>query len=199
MKVQVRLMSVHAVSGGREVRSRTCMHDVAPGSKGVSIIIHAMRWAGWGSASYFVTIEHKPSTTHLFVESDEYPQSTLTIILPDEGEFALDPADLMRQDPPPVPRIPNRFALLALWLICLVGVCIVMISSLTKIITNPPKAMRIFLGVDRATNAALNGDVSESISGRANRARKSGRMWGCVMCKVLHWFDKSHCEKSAGK
>lgn len=175
------------------------MLDVAPGAKGAAIIVHATRWAGWGSAAYHVTVEKKPSTTNLFVESDDLPESTLTIILPDEGEFALDTTDLMRQDPPPVSRIPNRLALIALWTICLVGVCIVMSSSLIKIIINPPKAMRIFLGIDRATNAALNGDVSESISGRANRARKAGRTWGCVMCKVLNWFDKSHCEKSAGK
>lgn len=199
MKVQVHLLSVHPVSGGREVRSRTCMLDVAPGSRGVSIIIHALRWAGWGSAPYHVTVEKNPSTTNLFVESDEFPEGTITIILPDDGELELSPADLMRQDPPPVTKIPNRFALLCLWCICLVGVCIVMAASLGKILTNPPKAMRIFLGVDRATNAALNGDISESISGRANRARKAGRTWGCVMCKVLNWFDKSHCEKSAGK
>lgn len=199
MKVQVRLLSVFAISGGREMRSRTCMLDIVPGSKGATIIVQALRWAGWGSVSYRLTVEKNPSTTSLFVESDEQPQGTITIILPDEGEFELSPADLMRQDPPPVPRVPNRFALIALWCICLFGVCIVMVCSIGKIITNPPKAMRIFLGVDRATNAALGGDVSESISGRANRARKSGRTWGCVMCKALNWFDKSHCEKSAGK
>lgn len=199
MKVQVHLLAVFAVSGGKEVRSRACMLDVAPGSRGVAIIIQAMRWSGWGSSPYRVTVEERPSTTQLFVESDDHPEGTITIILPDAGEFELASADLIRQDPPPQPRIHSRAALVALWIICLIGVFVVMACSFGKIITNPPKAMRIFLGVDRATNAALGGDVSESISGRANRARKAGRAWGCVMCKVLNWFDKNHCEKSAGK
>ena len=41
----------------------------------------------------------------------------------------------------------------------------------------------------------LGGEL-ETISGRAARARNAGKQWGCVLCKILHWFDPWHCENT---
>ena len=54
----------------------------------------------------------------------------------------------------------------------------------------------VLIAVDQLANALLGGHPDETISSRAAKAQRSGKLWGCVLCKVLHWIDRDHCEKS---
>ena len=50
----------------------------------------------------------------------------------------------------------------------------------------------ILISLDQFANTLLGGDPDETISSRAGKARK-GRL-GYYLCRVLHWFDKGHCQ-----
>jgi hypothetical protein len=54
--------------------------------------------------------------------------------------------------------------------------------------------INIAKGVDELANASLNGHPNETISSRAGRARRKGRIWGCVLCGLLDRIDPNHCE-----
>lgn len=58
------------------------------------------------------------------------------------------------------------------------------------------RVMRILVAIDQLVNAILNGYPDETISSRAAKAARRGSKWGCILCKVLDWIDKDHCEKT---
>ncbi|MCH8490025.1 MAG: hypothetical protein LAT81_08870 [Oceanicaulis sp.] len=43
------------------------------------------------------------------------------------------------------------------------------------------------------------GDINETISSALGQNKRLGKLSkaGCVLCKILHFFDPDHCEKSA--
>lgn len=52
---------------------------------------------------------------------------------------------------------------------------------------------------DQSLNAALvgrSGSEDETISSRAGKAAQSGRRWGCILCRMLDWFDPGHCARN---
>jgi len=53
----------------------------------------------------------------------------------------------------------------------------------------------IFVALDQLANALLGGFPDETISSRAAKAQRSGKLWGCVLCRLLHLIDSDHCEK----
>jgi hypothetical protein len=53
----------------------------------------------------------------------------------------------------------------------------------------------ILVSVDQFTNTLFGGNPDDTISLRAAKAKAKGEQWGCVLCKVLDWFDKDHCDK----
>lgn len=55
---------------------------------------------------------------------------------------------------------------------------------------------RVLVGFDRFLNGLRGGNPAYTISQDAARARKDGKLWGCILCKILDWFDKDHCTKS---
>jgi hypothetical protein len=57
------------------------------------------------------------------------------------------------------------------------------------------KAFRILVALDQLLNAILNGYPDETISSRAAKAARRGERWGCVLCRILHWIDRDHCER----
>ena len=63
---------------------------------------------------------------------------------------------------------------------------------------NSQRAEHIALAYDQLGNATTGGDVDETISSRAGRLKKEGRGWACVLCRVLEWLEKGHCDKSIG-
>ena len=55
---------------------------------------------------------------------------------------------------------------------------------------------RVAVAIDQLFNALAGGDEDETISSRAEKARRKGRRWGCVLCLVLDGLDKDHCKNS---
>ena len=52
---------------------------------------------------------------------------------------------------------------------------------------------------DQTLNAALvgrPGSEDETISSRAGKARRAGKRWGCILCRLLDKIDLHHCEKN---
>jgi hypothetical protein len=88
--------------------------------------------------------------------------------------------------------------LLAVWLLCAGAALVILARQLWCIATDPARAWAISIAIDRAANAAANGDHTETISSRANRARGECRRWGCVLCRILDWLQPNHCRDSAG-
>lgn len=61
------------------------------------------------------------------------------------------------------------------------------------------RAWPVAVANDQALNAALvgrSGSEDETISSRAGKAAQSGRRWGCILCRVLDWFDPGHCARN---
>jgi hypothetical protein len=48
--------------------------------------------------------------------------------------------------------------------------------------------------LDCGANCLLGGDPQETISSRLGKAASRGSMWAYYACRVLHWFDKQHCQ-----
>jgi hypothetical protein len=55
---------------------------------------------------------------------------------------------------------------------------------------------RVFVAIDQLLNALTGGDEDETLSSRLGKDARRGRFVGCVLCKVLGWIDKDHCEKA---
>ena len=55
---------------------------------------------------------------------------------------------------------------------------------------------RVAVAIDQLFNALLGGDEDETISSRAEKARRKGKRWGCVLCRFLDWLDPNHCTNS---
>ena len=61
------------------------------------------------------------------------------------------------------------------------------------------RAWPVAVANDQALNAALvgrSGSEDETVSSRAGKAAQSGRRWGCVLCRMLDWFDPGHCARN---
>lgn len=55
---------------------------------------------------------------------------------------------------------------------------------------------RLLVSLDQFGNTLAGGDPDETISSRAAKARNKGKTWGCVLCRVIDWFDTGHCDKN---
>lgn len=92
----------------------------------------------------------------------------------------------------------SRFVLLMLIPVMLLAVPVALLHYLWAIFKAPTTALRIAIGFDQLGNVALNGHPDETISSRAARARDENKRWACVLCRVLDWIEKDHCNKSRG-
>jgi hypothetical protein len=54
----------------------------------------------------------------------------------------------------------------------------------------------LFIAFDQLGNAVLAGNPDETISSRAAKAVQRGNPVAVFFCKVLHVFDRGHCDKS---
>jgi hypothetical protein len=52
---------------------------------------------------------------------------------------------------------------------------------------------RVGVGFSVLVNAVFYGPAPETLCGRAARARRDGRVWGCVFCRFVDWLDPGHC------
>lgn len=56
--------------------------------------------------------------------------------------------------------------------------------------------LNLLIALDQLGNAIVAGDPDETISSRAGKAQRAGRRWGCILCRMLDWFERDHCAKS---
>lgn len=91
-----------------------------------------------------------------------------------------------------------RVIILLIFLFILFVFPLAIIRMLFAIIGNAVKAWNVLKAFDRLGNVLLNGKDTEMISTRAARAKREGRRWGCILCKILNELEKDHCEKSVG-
>lgn len=89
----------------------------------------------------------------------------------------------------------ERLGLLGIWLVCVLCALITLPWMLVSILVGSPRAWTIAKGYDRVGNASTGGDDGEYLSARAQRVRKEGRRWGCVLCRLLDKVDPGHCDK----
>lgn len=92
----------------------------------------------------------------------------------------------------------GRLALFAIFLVCQLAHLVASVWMLLAVLGSSHRAWAIAIGYDQLANAATGGNVDETISSRASRARKDRRTWGCILCRVLDWIDKNHCSDSEG-
>lgn len=83
-----------------------------------------------------------------------------------------------------------------IWLLCQVAAILAAIRMAWAILTNPARAWIIALAYDRLGNAAANDDQVQTVSSRAEKARRDGKRWGCWLCRKLDQIDPGHCGKS---
>lgn len=57
--------------------------------------------------------------------------------------------------------------------------------------------LHVLLSLDRLLNALVGGHGLETLSGHAGRSAGAGHRWACVLCRVLAWFDRDHCQDAA--
>lgn len=95
----------------------------------------------------------------------------------------------------------TRLRLLGLWLLCQLAHVAASVWMLVAIAWQPRsrRAWLIAVAYDQLANAATGGDVDETISSRAHRARAQGKRWGCWLCRLLDRIDPEHCARSAGR
>jgi hypothetical protein len=94
--------------------------------------------------------------------------------------------------------VAHRVCLLVLLLVCQLAHLLASGWMLLAVLGGSQRAWTIAIGYDQLANAATGGNVDETISSRASRARKEKRAWGCILCRVLDWIDKDHCTESEG-
>lgn len=87
----------------------------------------------------------------------------------------------------------QRMLMAGLWVLCALVCVIALVWMLLAIVVGSTRAWVLAIAHDQLANAATGGSVDETISSRAHRARKVGRRWGCVLCKVLDALDPDHC------
>jgi len=94
----------------------------------------------------------------------------------------------------------NRVYLMAIWLLCVAASLVSAVWMLAAVLTgSDTRAWKLAVSHDQLANTAFGGDEDETISSRAGRAKRDGKRWGCIFCKLLDRFDKNHCEKSIGQ
>lgn len=90
----------------------------------------------------------------------------------------------------------TRVALLALWLLCQIANVVAGVWMLLAALAGSSRAWRLAASYDQLANTAFGGDEDETISSRAYKASVAGRRWGCVLCRLLDWFEPGHCARN---
>lgn len=59
-----------------------------------------------------------------------------------------------------------------------------------------PRVFAVLVAFDRFVNVVFGGRADETISSRSAKARRDGKAWGCILCKLLDRLDPNHCDLS---
>lgn len=54
----------------------------------------------------------------------------------------------------------------------------------------------IAIALDQLANTLVFGHPNETLSARSARARRDGKIWGCVLCRLLNAVHRNHCSWS---
>lgn len=71
--------------------------------------------------------------------------------------------------------------------------------AMTAALMGSDRAWPVAVANDQALNAALvgrPGSEDETVSSRAGKAAQRGHKWGCLLCRMLDWFDPRHCARN---
>lgn len=79
---------------------------------------------------------------------------------------------------------------------CVTASAVAVFWMLCAVVGGSARAWRLAVSFDQLANTAFGGNEDETISSRAGKAARQGKRWGCVLCKVLDWFQPNHCELS---
>lgn len=85
--------------------------------------------------------------------------------------------------------------LLGSMLMALVGNLIALVAA----VVGSNRAWPVTVANDQVLNAALvgrAGSEDETISSRAGKAARMGKVWGCLLCCLLDKIDPGHCERT---
>lgn len=52
------------------------------------------------------------------------------------------------------------------------------------------------ISIDQLANTILGGYPDETLSSRLGKLARKKQPFSMCMCRILHFFDKGHCEKS---
>ena len=91
------------------------------------------------------------------------------------------------------------FARLGLWGGSLLMALAANLVALIAALLGSDRAWPVAVANDQVLNAALvgrSGSEDETVSSRAGKAAQSGRKWGCILCRMLDWFDPGHCVRN---
>lgn len=90
----------------------------------------------------------------------------------------------------------KKAKLIALFLLCaLVFQPILHAVWLWAILFDDDRAWKMFVSFDKFGNGGFNGNPNETLSERAAKGMVAGSHKWCLLCKLLHFFDRNHCEK----
>lgn len=56
--------------------------------------------------------------------------------------------------------------------------------------------INLAIAVDQLANAITGGDPDETLSSRAAKCARRGGKWCKRFCRIMHWIDPKHCDKS---
>lgn len=79
---------------------------------------------------------------------------------------------------------------------CLLAAPVIFVWMFFTAFSGGQRFVHIALGLDNAASACFGGDGFVTISHRAKLARRTGKRWGCVLCRILDSLQKDHCERS---
>lgn len=88
----------------------------------------------------------------------------------------------------------KRLTLVSLWFVLLLALPIKLVWWLGLSLAGHERAWRTAVGEDQVFNALAGGSEDETISSRAAKARRRGKRWGCVLCRLLDKIDPGHCD-----
>ena len=80
--------------------------------------------------------------------------------------------------------------------VCLLALCYITLRLIYTIFTSETKFWLLAKSIDDSFNVASNGDFRTYLSTRAAVARNKKKRWGCILCKLLDFVDKGHCDRA---
>lgn len=96
-------------------------------------------------------------------------------------------------------KLKYRFALLVFLIGAQLAHIVASVVMIAAIFNAHPRGRRVAIGYDQLGNVATGGSEDETISSRAGRGTREGRVIWCLLCKMLDWIEENHCEDSLGQ